>query len=365
MFKYGIKLYIAFLEIKDELWINAKVLFYYLFVALLLVLFSLIGAAFFTFLERKLLASTQNRRGPNVVGYFGVLQAIADGIKLLLKEAVTPGNSYLSVFFLSSMYSLTFGLSFFIVYPFGKYAIVANINYGALFVFVISVLHVYSIILAGWSSNSKYSFLGGLRSTAQLIAYDIAMIMCILTIVLYTKSFNIYQIIMFQAKHVWFVFMFPLLFIIFFICVLAETNRHPFDLPEAESELVSGYNIEYSAVTFAFFFLGEYTAMLFMAGFMTNFFLGGWTILNWLTFFLPLFLVKIFSLILYVVKILGLMILFIKARAVLPRYRYDQLMRIGWKYLLPVVFGTFFINVFIVYFFVDFFTPVEYFKKII
>ncbi len=285
----------------------------------------LLSVAFFTLLERKKLSTFQNRKGPNKVGYFGLLQPIADAVKLLLKETVIPRNSNMFLFIISPMLAFLFGALSWIVIPFSYNYVLSNINLGLLFIFCISIFHIYGIIFAGWSSNSRYSFLGALRSSAQLIAYDIAMGLVILNIIMYTKSLNLLDIIEFQDFNGWFLFYFFCPFILFLVCILAETNRHPFDLPEAESELVSGYNVEYAAITFALFFLAEYAAIIFMCFFTTILFVGGW-----LTFFF--------------FKFIFFLYFFLFMRAAIPRYRYDQLMRIGWKFILPAALGIFVVN---------------------
>jgi NADH-quinone oxidoreductase subunit H len=300
-------------------------------------------------LERKLLASIQSRKGPNKIGFLGLLQPIADGFKLIMKETIIPTRSFKTIFFLSAIYSLFLSLLLWTIFPFSYFFVISDMEYGLLFFFILSILHVYSIMLAGWSSNSRYSFLGGLRSSAQLIAYDVTMVIVLLNIILFTKTLNIIKIIEYQSKHGWFIFYLPISFIIFLICALAETNRHPFDLPEAEAELVSGYNVEYSAVNFSLFFLGEYSSMLFMAGFTVHLFLGGWTFIDFS--FLTFFWNKLIAFILYIIKLSCVIYFFVIIRAAVPRYRYDQLMRIGWKYLLPLAFANFLINCFLVYFF--------------
>lgn len=328
------------------------------FICLLFVVSILISVAFFTLLERKKLASIQRRKGPNVEGGIsGVLQPIADGIKLVFKEVILPNNSFSLIFIIAPLIAFSLGFASWCFLPFGN-NILANINYAVFFVFIISVLHVYSIILAGWSSNSKYSFFGALRSSAQLIAYDLSMGLIILTLLLSVKSFSLLEIIFFQENVGWFILYYPILFIIFFVCSLAETNRHPFDLPEAEAELVSGYNVEYSALGFALFFLGEYASILFMSMLICNLFLGGtWTPLyqfNYLTMLsLEDFLWMLFFMFLSLVKFLIIIFIFLVARAVIPRYRYDQLMQIGWKFVLPLVLSIFFYNLAIFFYFFD------------
>jgi len=293
----------------------------------------LIAVAFFTVAERKIMGIIQRRRGPNVIGYLGLLQALADGLKLFVKETTLPSNSNLIIFLIAPLICFLLSLIGWAVIPFSHEVVVADINLGILYLFAVSALNVYSILLAGWSSNSKYAYLGALRSTAQMISYEISLGFIILNIVICTGSFNLSKIVETQ-QEIWFIVpLFPM-FIVFYIAMLAETNRHPFDLPEAEAELVSGYNVEYSAMTFALFFLGEYANMLLMSSIAAILFLGGW---------LPL--INIFPLNMlpgvfwFSLKILTGAIFFIVTRATLPRYRYDQLMQLGWKCFLPLSLG--------------------------
>jgi len=290
----------------------------------------LISVAYFTIVERKLMGSIQRRRGPNVIGFVGLLQPLADGLKLFVKETILPSNSTLSIFLAAPVITFILSLIGWAVIPISNSIVISDINLGVLYLFAISSLSVYGIILAGWSSNSKYPFLGALRSTAQMISYEVSIGFIIVNVCLCAGSFNLSSIVLAQ-KNVWYIVpLFPM-FVLFYISMLAETNRHPFDLPEAEAELVSGYNVEYSAMTFALFFLGEYANMLLMSTFSSLLFLGGW---------LPLFdifplnaLPGIFWLSL---KILFGVTFFVLTRAALPRYRYDQLMHIGWKSFLPL-----------------------------
>ena len=266
------------------------------------------------------MGSMQRRRGPNVVGFMGLLQPLADGLKLFAKETVLPSNANIVLFVLAPIITFVLSLMGWIVIPFGEGAVVSDVNVGILYLFAISSLSVYGIITAGWSSNSKYPFLGALRSAAQMVSYEVSIGFIIVTVVLCAGSFNLSTIVLSQAK-VWYIIpLFPM-FIMFFISALAETNRHPFDLPEAEAELVSGYNVEYSAMGFALFFLGEYANMLIMSGMTTILFLGGW---------LPIFNIMPFNLlpgpVWFSLKLSIFVIAFIWARAALPRYRYDQLM---------------------------------------
>lgn len=293
----------------------------------------LISVAYFTLAERKLMGVIQRRRGPNVIGYLGLLQPLADGLKLFVKETILPSSSNLFLFILAPIITFLLSLMGWAVMPFSETIVLSDINLGILYLFSISSLSVYGILLAGWSSNSKYPFLGAIRSTAQMISYEVSIGFVIVNVCLCTGSFNLSKVVLSQS-NVWFIIpLFPM-FIIFAISMLAETNRHPFDLPEAEAELVSGYNVEYSAMTFALFFLGEYANMLLMSSFMAVLFLGGW---------LPLLTFAPFTYIPGVVwfslKMSLGVFFFILTRAALPRYRYDQLMFLGWKSFLPLSLG--------------------------
>jgi len=302
---------------------------------LILILPILISVAYFTLIERKILASIQRRRGPNVVGLFGLLQPLADGLKLFVKETILPSNADIVLFILAPILTFFLSLLSWVVIPFGFGMFYTELNIGVLYLLAISSLGVYGIIIAGWSSNSKYAFLGALRSTAQMISYELTISFCILSVVVLSNSLNLINIVLAQ-KTIWYcVPLFPI-FIIFFISCLAETNRHPFDLPEAEAELVSGYNVEYSAMGFALFFLGEYANMLLMSSLTTILFLGGW---------LPIFPFNFFNIFpgsfWFSLKVCFFVILFVITRAILPRYRYDQLMRLGWKVFLPLTISWF------------------------
>ena len=293
----------------------------------------LVSVAYLTILERKLLGSIQRRRGPNVVGFLGLLQPFADGLKLFSKETIFPKDSNVYVFILAPLITFILSLIGWAAIPLSEGIVMSDMNLGVLYLFSISSLSVYGIILAGWSSNSKYPFLGALRSAAQMISYEVSIGFIIVNVCLCSGSFNLSSIVLAQ-KNVWFVIpLFPM-FVLFYISMLAETNRHPFDLPEAESELVSGYNVEYSAVTFSLFFLGEYSNILLMSTFSSLLFLGGW---------LPLFDFYPFNALpgsfWLSIKIIFGVIFFILTRAALPRYRYDQLMDIGWKSFLPLSIG--------------------------
>lgn len=296
---------------------------------LIIIIPLLIAVAFFTVAERKIMGIVQRRRGPNVVGYAGLLQAFADGLKLFVKETILPSNSNLIIFLFAPILCFLLSLTGWAVIPFSNQVVISDINLGILYLFSISALNVYSILLAGWSSNSKYSYLGALRSTAQMISYEISLGFTILNVVICAGSLNLSKIVEAQQK-IWFIIPLLPMFMIFYISMLAETNRHPFDLPEAESELVSGYNTEYSAMIFALFFLGEYANMLLMSAIASILFLGGW---------LSPFLFLSEGSFWFVIKILIGCVFFILTRATLPRYRYDQLMQLGWKCFLPLSLG--------------------------
>jgi NADH-quinone oxidoreductase subunit H len=293
----------------------------------------LISVAYFTIAERKLMGIIQRRRGPNVIGFVGLLQPFADGLKLFAKETILPSNSNIIVFLIAPILTFLLSLIGWAVIPFSDQVVLADLNIGILYLFATSSLSVYGIVMAGWSSNSKYPFLGALRSAAQMISYEVSIGFIIINVCLLTGSFNLSNIVLAQENS-WFLLPLLPMFVLFYISMLAETNRHPFDLPEAEAELVSGYNVEYSAMTFALFFLGEYANMLLMSSLASVLFLGGWLpILN----IFPLNLLPgsfWFSL-----KIALGVAFFILTRATLPRYRYDQLMHIGWKCFLPFSIG--------------------------
>ena len=299
---------------------------------LILVVPVLIAVAFFTLVERKVMATLQRRRGPNVVGISGLLQPFADGLKLIIKETVLPSASNQFLFILAPILTLILSFLGWAAIPFGRGFVLLDTNIGILFLFAISSLGVYGIIIAGWSSNSKYAFLGALRSAAQMVSYEVSIGLIIIGVIVCVGSLNLSEIVLFQ-KYIWFVFpLFPL-FLMFFVSILAETNRPPFDLPEAEAELVAGYNVEYSAVGFALFFIGEYANILLMSSLTVVLFLGGWLSPIFLGF-LPLPVTFWF-----VIKLYFIIYLFVWVRASFPRYRYDQLMRLGWKVFLPLSLG--------------------------
>jgi NADH-quinone oxidoreductase subunit H len=290
----------------------------------------LIAIAYLTYAERKVLAAMQLRRGPNVVGPFGLLQPFADGLKLLYKETVIPSGANRVVFIAAPMITFVLAMVAWAVIPFGPGIVLANINVGILYLFAISSLGVYGIVMAGWASNSKYPFLGALRSAAQMVSYEVSIGFVIITVLLCVGSLNLSDIVMAQ-RHIWFAVPLLPMFVVFFISGLAETARSPFDLTEAESELVAGYFAEYSSMTFALFFLGEYGNMILVSATISILFLGGW---------LPLVDIAPFTWIpgpiWFAAKICLVLFLFLWVRATFPRYRYDQLMRLGWKVFLPL-----------------------------
>jgi NADH-quinone oxidoreductase subunit H len=296
---------------------------------LMIVVPLLLAIAYLTYAERKIIGAMQLRQGPMVVGPMGLLQPIADGLKLLVKETVLPTGANKVVFLLAPMITFTLALIGWAVIPFGDGLVLADINVGILYLVAISSLGVYGIIMAGWASNSRYAFLGALRSAAQMVSYEIAIGLIIINVLITAGSLNLSDIVRAQAGLWYLIPHFPM-FVIFVASILAETNRHPFDLPEAEAELVAGYNVEYSSMAFALFFLGEYGNMILMSAICSILFLGGW---------LPPFDLAPFTWIpgpiWFIAKICFVLFIFIWARATLPRYRYDQLMRLGWKVFLP------------------------------
>jgi NADH-quinone oxidoreductase subunit H len=289
----------------------------------------LLAVAYLTYAERKVLAVMQLRRGPNVVGPFGLLQPIADGLKLLFKETIIPAGANRVVFLIAPMLTFVLAMIAWAVIPVDEGWVLADINVGILYLFAISSLGVYGIIMAGWASNSKYAFLGALRSAAQMVSYEVSIGFVLITVLVCVGSLNLTDIVMAQ-QNVWFALPLLPMFVIFFISALAETNRAPFDLPEAESELVAGYFSEYSSMSFALFFLGEYANMILMSAMTTVLFLGGWLPVadiapfNWIPG--PIW---------FAGKMCVVLFCFLWVRATFPRYRYDQLMRLGWKVFLP------------------------------
>jgi NADH-quinone oxidoreductase subunit H len=290
----------------------------------------LIGVAYLTYAERKVLAAVQLRKGPNVVGLFGLGQPFADALKMLMKETIIPSGSNRFLFLLAPMLTFSLAVLAWAVIPVDDGWVGADINVGILYLFAISSLGVYGIIIAGWASNSKYAFLGAMRSAAQMVSYEVSMGFVLVCVLLCVGSLNLSDIV--RAQHtIWFCIpLFPM-FIVFFISALAETNRSPFDLPEGESEIVAGFFVEYSSMSFALFFLGEYANMILMSAMTTILFLGGW---------LAPFNIEPFTwipgVIWFVLKICCVLFVFIWVRATFPRFRYDQLMRLGWKVFLPL-----------------------------
>ena len=290
----------------------------------------LVSVAMIVWLDRRIWAFVQKRRGPNVVGPFGLFQSIADALKYVFKEIIVPASSNKVIFVLAPIVTMTLALIAWAVIPFSETQVLANINVGILYLFAVSSLGVYGIIMGGWASNSKYPFLGAIRSAAQMISYEISIGIIIINVLLCVGSLNLNDIVLAQKK-VWFIIpLFPM-FVIFFISALAETNRPPFDLPEAEAELVAGYQTEYSGMMYAMFWLGEYANILLMCAMGSILFLGGW--LSPIEIF-PFNLIP--SALWLIFKILFLFFLFALVKAIVPRYRYDQLMKLGWKIFLPL-----------------------------
>lgn len=289
----------------------------------------LLAVAYLTYAERKVMGAMQRRQGPMTVGPFGLLQPIADGIKLFSKETIIPSQAHRVVFLMAPMMLFTLSLVAWVVIPFNKDWVLANINVGVLYLFAISSMGVYGIIMAGWASNSRYAFLGALRSASQMVSYEVSMGLIIVCVLLVTGSLNLQEIVL-APRPLWVqVLLFPM-FVVFLISILAETNRAPFDLPEGESEITGGFMVEYSAMSFALFFLGEYANMILMSAITVTLFLGGW---------LPPFGLSVLAfvpgIVWFALKVSLILFFFIWARATLPRFRYDQLMRLGWKVFLP------------------------------
>jgi len=355
--------YVSFFQLfqtwSSKLWEMISLSFSQIFIcSLLKIVCILIAVAYFTIAERKVMAAIQRRKGPNVVGFWGLLQPLADGAKLIFKELLIPTRANATIFLVAPVMVLILSMISWSIIPSGisvesstaasdtltqiksnfrtldinnliETSTTADISYGVLFILAVSGLNVYGIIIAGWASNSKYAFLGALRSAAQMISYEVSLGLLILPVILLAGSLNLTEIVAAQERTVWFVF--PLLpcAIMFFISMLAETNRAPFDLPEAEAELVAGYNVEYSSIIFAMFFLGEYSNMLLMATVIVLFFFGGWLSPIGFLSFIP-------GSVFFSIKVVIFCYLFILVRAAFPRYRYDQLMDIGWKTFLPL-----------------------------
>ncbi len=320
-----------------ELWTNY--IWSVVWIVILILMFVvpvLIGVAYLTYAERKIISAMQMRKGPNVVGWFGLLQPFADALKLLTKETVLPTGASPVVFFLAPM--VTFGLALlaWAVIPVSAGWVISDLNVGVLYLFAISSLGVYGVVMAGWASNSRYAFLGAMRSAAQMVSYEVSIGFIMISVLMTAGTLNLSQLVESQSEPLfgvlpgWYFIPHLPMFIVFFISVLAETNRHPFDLPEAESELVAGFMTEYSSMSFALFFLGEYANMIMMSGMVTILFLGGW---------LPPYDTALFTwipgVVWFALKVSFCLFVFIWVRATFPRYRYDQLMRLGWKVFLP------------------------------
>lgn len=287
---------------------------------LLIVLPVLLSVAYLTLFERKVLAAAGRRLGPNVVGVFGLLQPLADGLKLLIKESIVPTSSDKGLYLLAPVVTFSLSLIGYGVIPFTDQLAYVDISCGLLFTFAVSSLSVYGVIFSGWASNSKYAFLGSLRSAAQMISYEVSIGLTLLSLAVFARTLNLNEIVLWQQENIYFVVpLFPIFFL-FFVSALAETNRPPFDLPEAEGELVAGYNVEYSAAGFALFFIGEYANIILMSSLTSVLFFGG---------FSPF-------------KAVAFMFVFVWVRAAYPRFRYDQLMRLGWKVFLPLSLAIFF-----------------------
>jgi NADH-quinone oxidoreductase subunit H len=293
----------------------------------------LIAVAYLTLAERKVMAAMQMRKGPNVVGPFGLMQPFADALKMLMKETIVPTGANRILFLIAPLLTMTLAMIAWAVIPVDEGWAVADINVGVLYLFAISSLGVYGIVIAGWASNSKYAFLGALRSAAQMVSYEVSMGFVMVSVLLCAGSLNLTDIVLAQEKIWFFIPLFPM-FVVFFISILAETNRAPFDLPEGESEIVGGFHVEYGAMTFGLFFLGEYANMILMSAMTTILFLGGW--LSPIPF-APFTWVP--GPIWFIIKICLVLFMFIWVRATFPRFRYDQLMRLGWKVFLPLSLG--------------------------
>lgn len=314
--------------IKNIIYYSFLYILYIDFFIISIIIPLIISVAYITLLERKVIGSMQLRIGPNFVGFFGLLQPIADGIKLFFKETIIPSRSDKFLFFFSPFFIFFLSLILWFIIPMNIGIVLADIQLGILYFFAISSLSVYAIIMAGWSSNSNYALLGALRSAAQMISYEVSIGLILISVLLSVGSLNLTKIVLLQ-EEMWFIIPHFPVFLMFYISALAETNRPPFDLPEAEAELVSGYNVEYSSMTFALFFLAEYSNIILISFIIVIIFLGGWLPIPFLKIFIPIsfhFILKIFLVIFS----------FIWVRSTLPRYRFDQLMLLGWKVLLPL-----------------------------
>jgi NADH-quinone oxidoreductase subunit H len=317
---------------KDKL-LEFILLIFPIFLKIIIIVIPLIlSVAYLTYAERRIIGLMQLRKGPNVVGPMGLLQPIADAVKLLFKEVIFPEKADKFIFILAPILTFTLSLIGWSVIPFSSQYVISNINIGVLFLIGVSALEVYGVIMAGWASNSKYAFLSAIRASAQMISYELSMGVAIVCVLITAGTLNLTEIVELQkTRPLWIELMLAPMSVVFFISVLAETNRHPFDLAEAESELVAGYNVEYSSLGFALFFLGEYANMILVSAITTIFFLGG---------YLPPFNIQALNsipgFIWFIMKISILLFIFIWIRATTPRYRYDQLMRLGWKIFLPL-----------------------------
>lgn len=316
-----------------------------IFTSFLVILPLVLSLAFFTLAERKIMASLQKRQGPKIVGFWGLLQPIVDGLKLLIKEIIVPSRSNSFIFILSPLIVASISFTSWAVIPFTLTSMIADINLSLLVIFLLSSLNVYGLVLAGWSSNSKYALLGALRAIAQMISYEVVFGVCLITIIYFSGSANLNEIVIQQMHYYNFLPLLPVS-IIFFVSIFAETNRAPFDLPEAESEIVAGYNVEYSSITFAMFFLAEYSNIILMSTLWIIVFFGGW-----LDFFSSFTHSNFFVFNFLFFKVLFILILFVVIRAILPRYRFDQLMWAGWQAMFPLSIGYFiFLTGFFIYF---------------
>ena len=314
----------------DNFFYYLNLLFIETYKILFLLIPILIAVAMVVWLDRRVWAFVQKRRGPNVVGPFGLFQSLADALKYIFKEIIIPASSNKIIFILAPIVTMTLALVAWAVIPFGENFVLSNINVGILYLFAVSSLGVYGIIMGGWASNSKYPFLGAIRSAAQMVSYEVSIGIIIINVLVCVGSLNLSDIVLAQEK-IWFIFpLFPM-FVIFFISALAETNRPPFDLPEAEAELVAGYQTEYSGMMYAMFWLGEYANILLMCAMGSILFLGGW--LSPIEIY-PFNLIP--GALWLIFKILFLFIIFALTKSIVPRYRYDQLMRLGWKIFLPL-----------------------------
>lgn len=312
-----------------EIW-NTYHDFFFMLIHIGVLIGVILGAvAYYTYAERKIMGAMQMRQGPQTVGPFGLLQPIADGVKLLSKETIIPSQANGPVFVIAPMLTFTLALVAWAVIPVSAKLVLADINVGILYLFAISSMGVYGVIMAGWASNSKYAFLGGLRSASQMVSYEVSMGLIIVCVLLCVGSLNLSEIVL-ADRPVWVQIMLLPMFVVFLVSILAETNRAPFDLPEGESEITGGFMVEYSAMTFALFFLGEYANMILMSAMTVILFMGGW---------LPPFGIEALAVvpgpIWFALKTFLIMFFFVWARATFPRYRYDQLMRLGWKVFLP------------------------------